>query len=568
MRRRVFPTLRAIICVIILLLAVFLSQHSQRLGLLKQRLQLQTVPSAMLSFDTFGEGLRRLGLLRVVPNDYVHYKPPSSTSWNRRQQIFQRKSQVGIQLYGVTEASPSELPSTTIIPEYERKRPEPLVSVVIDNADLYDPDTGIVTNPEKHGKVWERPAFFSYFEGGELRFASGIGLRLHGGKTRFFDMEKSFRAYFRDIYGESSLVSNIVFENSHIPLTCVVLHNDRRDKWHLVNPLAYDIAARLGAITVRTKPARFFLNGVFQGVYVLKEHLDEAYLSAHYGHDQFIFQSTKEDGTPKKLKRQDRMIFVDFQQWARQETPLTMQEVQQRVNIDNLVSWVLSIAFCSPTDANQGPVLLDKNDPHARWFWINWDMDHSFQDLYKKAAHPWEMNGFEPLSMQDARGALFFRMMEGDLEFREYFFRAFTTAMNHMLTPEFLDERLAYYENIARDYGIPERDYIEITRKFFRYRKSVLRKQMQEIFSAGPSHLCIVKNSQQQITLEIDGYVEESDYVGWYFEDMTIKVNAIPEPGYIFSHWLVNGQKVAGSRANTLEIPITADLMIEAVVIK
>lgn len=560
--------LRAVCCVTLLLLAVFLSRSSQQLRMLKQRLQLQTVPSALLSFDEFGEGLRRLELLHVVPNDYTAYKPAASTAWNRRQQIFQRKSQVGIQLYGVTETPPSELPSTTILLEEERTRPEPLLSVVIDNADLYDTDKGIVANPAKHGKGWERPAFLSYFEGGELKFASGVGLRLHGGKTRFFGVEKSFRAYFRDIYGEPSLVSTIVFERSNFPLTCLVLHNDRRDRWHLVNPLAYDIAARLGAITVRTKPVRFFLNGVFQGVYVLKEHLDEAYLIAHYGHDRFIFQSTKEDGTPKKLRRNDQKRYNEFLQWALQKTPITMQEVQQRVNVENLVNWVLSIVFCSPTDANQGPVLLEKDAPDAKWFWINWDMDHSFQDVYKKARVPWEMNGFEPLSSQDARGALFFRMMNGDREFRDYFFRAFTDAMNHALTPEFLNERLTYYENIAREYGISERAYIETTRKFFRYRKAALRKQMHEIFSAGESHFCEVTSSQPHVALKIDGYVEPSGYVGWYFDEMPITLQAIPEDGYAVSHWRVNGRNVAPDSANRLKIPVTTDMVIEAIVIR
>jgi hypothetical protein len=90
---------------------------------------------------------------------------------------------------------------------------------------------------------------------------------------------------------------------------------------------------------------------------------------------------------------------------------------------------------------------------------------------------------------------------------------------------------------------------------------------MQELFSVGLSYPCSVKSSQSHVTLEIDGYTEKSDYIGWYFEGMSITVKAIPKPGFLFSHWLLNGQKVADD-GNVLEFPITADTRIEVVVVQ
>ena len=554
-------------CFGLLLAGAFVGERAQVLAILKDRLQLRTVPSAVLSPTSLGESLRQLGLLQVVPNDYAVYKSTPSDTLNQRQYLFQRKSQVGIQLYGVDRIAPEALPSSTIVHATEIMRPEPLVSVVIDQTDLYDPAKGILANPRKHGKAWERPAFLSYFEHGELQFASGIGLRLHGGKSRIARMEKSFRAYFRDIYGEDQFPPGLIFDQSAYPLRSLVLHNDRRNNWFLVNPLAYDIATRLGAIAPQTQPVRFFLNGIFQGVYVLTEYLGEDYLMSHYGHNRFTFARSKKERGANIFKMGDPTLYEEFIEWALKKTPMTMQTVGERVNIENLVNWVISILFCGPTDATQGPVLLDMTAPHPTWFWINWDMDHSFQDKYKKVEHPWEINAFRQLRIRDPRGRLFNRMMAGDDEFRHYFFRKFTDAMNHSLTQEFLDERLAYYEKIASEYGISERAYIETIRQFFRHRKAVLREQMQKLFSVGPSYLCSVQSSRRHATLEIDGHAENSGYEGWYFEGMSIKVKVIPAPGYAFSHWLLNGQKISGG-GNVLDVSITADTRIEAVVIR
>lgn len=549
-----------------LLISALLVERWGAFAPLKQRLQLKAVPSAMLSFNVMGETLRQLNLLQIVPNDYVYYKHLPAAELNKRQRLFQRKSRVDIQLYGLERIPPEELPSSAIVYQEDLKNPAPLVSVVIDPKDLYDPVVGILANSLKRGKNWERPAFLSYFDQGQLVFASGIGLRMHGGKSRIAPMEKSFRAYFRPIYGEEQFQPGVIFDERAEPIRHLILHNDRRDDWHLVNPLAYDISSRIGALTPQTKPVRFFLNGEFQGVYVLTEHLSEEYLFSHYGHTQFTFARTKQDADSRSFKIGDYAKYKAFKTWATEKTPLTMEEAQAQIDLENLSRWALSILFCAPTDALQGPVLLDMTEPNAKWFWVNWDMDHSFQDKYHQAEHPWELDTFRELRPYDPRGALFHRLIKGSPEFRVYFTRLFVDTMNHKLTQEFLNERLAHYEQIAVNYGIQDQEYLEITRQFFQRRKAVLRQQMQTRFHLSASFACRVQ-SPPGAQLEIDGFAAQTGYEGWYFETTPIRVKVIPAAGQTFSHWSINGQVVM-SAGNVIEYPLTADTIIEAVVVQ
>ena len=168
--------------------------------------------------------------------------------------------------------------------------------LVIERDALYDPASGLLTHVEERGREWERPGYISYFADGLLKLATRTGVRLHGGDSRIHSPTKSYRFYFRSGYGPPALPSRIFFTRGPgSDLTRVIAHNDmRRDgdhrPWHLVNPLAYDIAARLGGITPRTQPTRFYLNGEPQGVYVLTEQISPEFLEARFGHRDFSIQ--------------------------------------------------------------------------------------------------------------------------------------------------------------------------------------------------------------------------------------------------------------------------------------
>ncbi len=110
--------------------------------------------------------------------------------------------------------------------------------------------------------------------------------------------------------------------------------------WHFANPLAYDIARAIGAIAPETKPVRFFLNGEYYGPFVLTERFDERYFAAHWGYDDILLS-------------QDEMNTL--WEWVRTTRPLTMANVSQQVNIDNLTRWFVAVAFTATRDAYQGP---------------------------------------------------------------------------------------------------------------------------------------------------------------------------------------------------------------------
>ena len=451
------------------------------------------------------------------------------------------------------QASPATLPSTRVIPTRAIAEGAPLLSLVVDRDSLHDPVHGLLTRPQASGREWERPAYVSYFDGGSLKLATKTGVRLHGGDSRVHSKVKSYRFYFRPSYGVPAMPSSIFFDGAPSGiLTRVIAHNDVRrnpdgSEWHLVNPLAYDIARRLGGIVPRTTPVRFYLNGEPQGLYVLTEHITPEFLEARFGHRNFAIQSEPGGDSTR--------LFV----WAARTRPFTMATVAEVVDIDNLTSWALTILFCATTDVlSQGPMIRDRSEPDARWFWIMWDLDHSFMDRYNTAAQPWLLDSYRTLlNKREARSRILTRLLRGDAAYRRYFARRLAAALNHQLPRPFLEERYWHYAEIAQRSGVSD-NYSKRLLEFLRERPSALWDLSAKYLKTGRA-VTITVRGPEAMAVTIDGFVTKLPYTGTYLPGSPFALDARDAPG--IRGWRVNGAMVR----EAVSLEVRENLTIEAV---
>lgn len=434
--------------------------------------------------------------------------------------------------------SPSALPSTQAVPGVEIKSGLPVLSLAVGEADLYGPERGVLANISKHGADWERPGSVSYFEGGRLLFASGVGVRVHGGGSRITSPRQGFRLFFRRQYGPREFAPGILFDPDAQPIRRLIVHNDvRRDRdgtdWHLVNPLAYDIAQAMGAIAPDTKPVRFFLNGEDYGPFVLTERFDERFFAAHWGYDDVVISQAS---------------FDELRGWVDRTRPLTMEAVAGQVDLENLTRWFLAVAFCATRDAYQGPgQFLDRTRPQAGWFWVNWDMDQSFRN--------WDLDSYQYLlepvverprgrNRAESRPTLLTHLIAEDAGYRDSFKRIFLHLMNHRVTETFLEERYRHYADVARRLGVERLDYLPRLREFLTRRPAFFRQITEQWLNAPPSQpLTLV--APGEVPLIVDGEQVKSGYRGLYFPDLEVVVKVPGEHHARFSGWLVNGRPVA-----------------------
>ncbi|MCR4761271.1 MAG: CotH kinase family protein [Oscillospiraceae bacterium] len=178
----------------------------------------------------------------------------------------------------------------------------PVISLVTDPANLFDPQKGIYIdgsddNPNggflpnfmREGKEWERSAHFTVFENGTAAYSAEIGIRIHGNSSRY-SPQKSFSFYSRKEYGtkrikydffdgaRKDIDGNVLESVNH-----VVVRNGGNDQ-HLKirDRLNQEMAAGLRCGTQAQHECILFLDGEYWGLYNITEKVNESYVADHY----------------------------------------------------------------------------------------------------------------------------------------------------------------------------------------------------------------------------------------------------------------------------------------------
>jgi len=264
----------------------------------------------------------------------------------------------------------------------------PLLSIVVDKEDLYNQERGIIANPLQKGRKWERLANVSYFEANQLQFYSAAGIGIHGHVSRM-SKKKSYRLYFRNEMSRGKFPCRIFKYSQAMPFHRMVIHQDWPQDMPFTTNMAFDIGERIGCTIPRIKPVRLFLIGESQGVYWISDHLNKKQWSAHIGHDDFSIFRPLAENDPVSYKN-----YVSFVgKISKLKDNQLLEEAGRLVDLNNLSRYIFTIIFCGDDDwEKQGAALLDNRTPHPKWYWILWDMDHSFSDYlpgnYKRK--PWE----------------------------------------------------------------------------------------------------------------------------------------------------------------------------------
>ena len=438
----------------------------------------------------------------------------------------------------VVQRSPAQFPSSQVVSPGELERATSVLSVYTETRHLDGPDIGLLTNPLEVGRDWEHPATMSYFEDGRLQFASNIGLRMHGGSSRTGSPVQSFRMYFRRAYGSAQFRPGTLFDGKGDPLSRLVAHNDLRMNqdstwWHLVNPLAFDIARQIGALAPETQPAAFVLNGEPQGLYVLTEHVREEFLESRFGHDNF-----------ERADAQRRQHWMDTELPRR--VPFTTADLSDWIDVESLSRWFVSVVFCATSDPFQGVIFRDMTQPTPLWFWVNWDMDHSFMDFYGYVRVESRHDTFETtLRKASFESRVLTQLIDRDPEYREYLAGLFLDALNYQLTPSFLGERYRYYREVAEQYRLDDDRYLETLGGFLADRPANVRQLMVRHLQLEPL-VRLRLDGPAGVGYRVNDHTVAPDFIGWYLPGTDVQVE-LDQPRSELSHWLVNGERVTSA---------------------
>lgn len=549
---------------LILLITDVVSQGIPKFAALRGVLQARSVDVNALGSGATREILQRLRAVHLIPAESAIVRSTSPDSGES-------------QILSLDPIPPEPLAEILRIDPLWLGRRVPIVAILMEGSDL----DGIHANSFARGREWERPAFFAFLENGGLRLTTRVGVRIHGGWSRAVTSRRSYRIYFRRRYGIDHFpVAFFPTGANRSPRVLILRNNQLGDSVGstspFLNPLAFDIGRRLGAVAPHTKTVVFYLNGEFLGMYQMAERADRDYLLAHFGHDDFMLIRTEplvllgekpgewqwqEVAAVDKVKIGSPAVYQEFTDWVRELSDLDLETIAARVDLDSLSRWLLTNLYCGNHDPFQGSLLLDLRQPDGRWFWLLWDFDTSFDDSRPPRAVL--QNILEPRRRDvppDERSLLLNHLIQNSPEYRNHLARLFDESMNHRLTDEFVVNMLRHYRHLAATFEVPS-DELDHLQSFLRAQPRKLRRLLRGTLHQGPTYKVTAKVPPGR-QLVIAGYPSGSGFEGSYFSGMFVDL-AIAEPDRkAFSHWSIRDETVDEP---TIRLKIDSDLRIQAV---
>lgn len=464
--------------------------------------------------------------------------------------------------------------------------PLDVVSVVTPAPNLFADDIGIYVpgdtyaegwvltgNYFQEGDAWERPGHLELFSGRETLISQDVGLRIHGGWTRYYP-QKSLRIYARSAYGESAFAYPLFPDLPYTSYQRFLLRN-AGDDWGLCGfkeAAIHVIIGPLGLETMSSRLATHFINGEYWGITDIRERIDRYYINRRFGVPEDDVVILENNATIDEGVSGDNTGYLALRNYvltADMTSPASLEWVRQRMDIENYLTYVTAEIYCRNTDWPENNTRywrrrLAQNDLQAppghdgRWRWIFYDADSGFSTVETntlvRSTDPAGPNGENPWSTQLLRGLL------RSPTFANAFINSFADHMNSTFMPARVIAIVdtfatacapaipAYYNrwDVTQNWAVQ----VQQLRHFATNRPAIQRQHLIDYFHlVGTADVRVdvsvgfagkVQVNALVIDENLPGLPDPADPYPWtgiYFRGVPVTITAVANPGYRFLRW-------------------------------
>jgi hypothetical protein len=448
----------------------------------------------------------------------------------------------------------------------------PIVCLSTEPANLWDDMTGIYAYGPNPGlptdqppysganfwQDWERPVHIELYDvQGTKRIDQDAGIKIAGGWSRLND-QKSFALYARKEYGKGAFNYKFFADKPIDKFESILLRNSGNDNMGLQfhDCFMTGLTREMNIDRQAFQPAAVYINGTYWGLLNIREKVSKNFIAENYHVDPDSVNLLEGGGQIVTGSNHDYTAILNFL-----NVNTTLQNnsnyywVRDKIDLDNFIQYQLTEIYINNRDWPGNNIKFwNTTSPESKWRWILYDTDFGFgignTTDYTLNTLEFALDPNGPGWPNPPWSTLFLRRMVTNQEFRNNFITQYCDRLNLDFYPDRvlddLDSLQALYDheivyNFNRWWGTYEEwlGRIHNRKVFGLYRPDYCRQHMQQVFSLGNEMEIIIDVSDSQggsVKLNTI-YPKSFPFTGIYFEDIPIRITAIPKIGYKFVRW-------------------------------
>lgn len=256
----------------------------------------------------------------------------------------------------------------------------PIFSISMDPADY----SFVHNTSGARGRSSEREAFLEILEAdGTRSIAQGLGIRLHGGAGRGgdFQTKKSYKVYFRGVYGAKKLEYPLLPDSPVEVFDKLVLRGGFNDSYrtngrstYLRDQLIRDLHEDMGALVSHGTWCMLFVNQRFRGLYNVVERMDEEFLASYFEGDDWDVIKTGNDVLVGTREEWDRLR--QFALDRDLDDPVQYRQFEDLLDLDNFTSYMILNMWAQNHDwPHNNWYAARRREPGSKWIFLSWDAE-------------------------------------------------------------------------------------------------------------------------------------------------------------------------------------------------
>ena len=474
----------------------------------------------------------------------------------------------------------------------------------VDPVDFFDDDSGIyVSGPQgtydtsepyfgaNFWEDWERPIHFSFYENNSDEFVEfNAGVKVFGGWSRGQNGQRSLSFFARGQYGDSKFEHSFFDQVTYNDFESFTIRNSGQD-WlrSSMKDIMLTSLMRGSELDFQEyNPVATYINGDYWGMYNMREKINEHMLASKHNVDAESITLLTNNAEIIEGDNQEYNQLIDYIQNTDLADASNFEYINDRVDLKNYALYQATNIFINNTDWPGNNIKFWKH-PDTKWRWIMYDTDFGFGPFwnisnYNENTLSFALNPDGPGWPNPSWSTLLFRKLTTNIAFRNQFINRYADELNTRFLPDniinHIDQIYASIEpevsahftrwkdDPSVNYEITDINahvdyYVSNMKSFGINRHPIAKEHIKQQFNLPNFHPLTITNlniNEGHVEVNENLNIQEDTWIGDYFETVPVKLSAIAEFGYEFSHW--SGDLFSNNQ--TIEVLLTESFEVVA----